>query len=65
MNPHVVVMAGDALGAADPASMVSSVTSMASTMLTTITGDPVLSIPVGVALAGMVVGLVWRMFRRH
>ena len=65
MNPHVVVMAGDALGAADPASMVSSVTSMASTMLTTITGDPVLSIPVGVALAGMVVGLVWRLFRRH
>lgn len=65
MNPQVVVMAGDAVGAADPASMVSTVTSMASTMLTTITGDPILSIPVGIALAGMVVGLVWRLFRRH
>ena len=65
MNPHVVVMAGDAVGAADPASMVSTVTSMASTMLSTITGDSILSIPVGIALAGMVVGLVWRLFRRH
>lgn len=65
MNPQVVVMAGDAVGAADPASMVSTVTSMASTMLTTITGDSILSIPVGIALAGMVVGLVWRLFRRH
>lgn len=65
MNPQVVVMAGDAVGAADPASMVSTVTSMASTMLTTITGNSILSIPVGIALAGMVVGLVWRLFRRH
>jgi len=65
MNPQVVVMAGDAVVAADPASMVSTVTSMASTMLTTITGDSILSIPVGIALAGMVVGLVWRLFRRH
>ena len=65
MNPQVVVMAGEAVGAADPASMVSTVTSMASTMLTTITGDPVLSVPVGIALAGMVVGLVWRMFRKY
>lgn len=65
MNPQVVVMAGDAVGAADPASMVSTVTSMASTMLSTITGDSILSIPVGIALAGMVVGLVWRLFRRH
>ena len=65
MNPQVVVMAGDAVGAADPASMVSNVTSMASTMLTTITGNSILSIPVGIALAGMVVGLVWRLFRRH
>ena len=65
MNPQVVVMAGDAVGAADPASMVCTVTSMASTMLTTITGHPILSIPVGVSIAGMVVGLVWRLFRRH
>ena len=65
MNPQVVVMAGDAVGAADPASMVSTVTSMASTMLTTITGNSILSIPVGIAPAGMVVGLVWRLFRRH
>lgn len=65
MNPQVVVMAGDAVVAADPASMVSTVTSMASTMLTTITGNSILSIPVGIALAGMVVGLVWRLFRRH
>lgn len=65
MNPQVVVMAGDGVGVADPASMVSTVTNMASTMLTTITGNPILSIPVGIALAGMVVGLVWRLFRRH
>ncbi len=65
MNPQVVVMAGDAVSVADPASMVSTVTSMASTMLTTITGNSILSIPVGIAIAGMVVGLVWRLFRRH
>lgn len=61
----MVVAGAEAAGAADAATMVSSVTSMASTMLTTITGDPILSIPVGIALAGMVVGLVWRLFRRH
>lgn len=61
-----MVLAGaEAAGAADAPTMVTTVTSMASTMLTTITGDPVLSIPVGIALAGMVVGLVWRLFRRH
>lgn len=61
-----MVLAGaEAAGAADAATMVTTVTSMASTMLTTITGDPVLSIPVGIALAGMVVGLVWHLFRRH
>ena len=65
MNPQVVVMAGDAVSVADPASMVSTVTSMASTMLTTITGNSILSIPVGISIAGMVVGLVWRLFRRH
>lgn len=65
MNPQVVVMAGDAVVAADSASMVSTVTSMASTMLTTITGNSILSIPVGISIAGMVVGLVWRLFRRH
>lgn len=65
MNPQVVVMAGDAVVAADPASMVSTVTSMASTMLTTITGNSILSIPVGISIAGMVVGLVWKLFRRH
>lgn len=61
-----MVLAGaEAAGAVDSATMVTTVTSMASTMLTTITGDPVLSVPVGIALAGMVVGLVWRLFRKH
>lgn len=61
-----MVLAGaEAAGAVDAATMVTTVTSMASTMLTTITGDPVLSVPVGIALAGMVVGLVWRLFRKH
>lgn len=64
MVPMVSVGA-EAAGAVDVASMVTTVTSMASTMLTTITGDPVLSVPVGIALSGMVVGLVWRMFRKH
>ena len=65
MNPSVVVMDGDAVSGADAASMVSTVTDMAGTMLNTITANPILSIPVGCAIAGMVVGLVWRMFRRH
>ena len=61
-----MVLAGaEAAGAVDAATMVTTVTSMASTMLTTITGDPGLSVPVGIALAGMVVGLVWRLFRKH
>ncbi len=47
------------------ASLVTNVTSMAGTMLTTITGNPILSVPVGISIAGMVVGLVWRMFRKH
>ena len=47
------------------ASLVSNVTNMAGTMLTTITSNPILSIPVGISIAGMVVGLVWRMFRKH
>lgn len=61
----MVVAGAETAGAADAATMVTTVTSMASTMLTTITGDPILSIPVGIGLAGMVVGLVWRLFRRH
>ena len=55
----------EAVGAADAATMVTTVTSMASTMLATITGDSILSIPIGIGIAGMVVGLVWKMFRRH
>lgn len=47
------------------ASLVTNVTSMAGTMLTTITSNPILSIPVGISISGMVVGLVWRMFRKH
>lgn len=54
-----------ALAEGSASTLVTTVTSMAGTMLETIAGNAILSIPIGISVAGMVVGLVWRMFRKH
>lgn len=50
---------------ADAASLVTTVTGMAGTMLSTMASNPILGIFVGVPIAGVVVSLVGRLMRRH
>lgn len=57
----VVAMAGDVVGTATAASLVTTVTDMAGTMLTTIADNPML----GVSIAGAIIGLVGKLMRRH
>ena len=61
----VVAMAGDAVGTATAASLVTTVTDMAGTMLTTIADNPMLGVLIGVSIAGAVIGLVGKLMRRH
>jgi len=61
----VVAMAGDAAGTATAASLVTTVTDMAGTMLTTIADNPMLGVFIGVPIAGAVIGLVGKLMRRH
>ena len=61
----VVAMAGDAVGTATAASLVTTVTDMAGTMLTTIADNPMLGVFIGVPIAGAVIGLVGKRMRRH
>lgn len=61
----VVAMAGDAVGTATAASLVTTVTDMAGTMLTTIANNPMLGVFIGVPIAGAVIGLVGKLMRRH
>jgi len=61
----VVAMAGDAVGTAPAASLVTTVTDMAGTMLTTIADNPMLGVFIGVSIAGAVIGLVGKLMRRH
>jgi hypothetical protein len=61
----VVAMAGDAAGTATAASLVTTVTDMAGTMLTTMADNPMLGVFIGVPIAGVVIGLVGRLMRRH
>ncbi len=61
----VVAMAGDAVGTATAASLVTTVTDMAGTMLTTIADNPMLGVFIGVSIAGAVIGLVGKLMRRH
>ena len=49
----VVAMAGDAVGTATAASLVTTVTDMAGTMLTTIADNPMLGVFIGVPIAGV------------
>lgn len=61
----VVVMAGDAVGTATAASLVTTVTDMAGTMLTTMADNPMLGVFIGVPIAGVVIGLVGRLMKRR
>lgn len=61
----VVAMAGDAAGTATAASLVTTVTDMAGTMLTTMADNPMLGVFIGVPIAGAVIGLVGKLMRRH
>lgn len=61
----VVAMAGDAAGTATAASLVTTVTDMAGTMLTTIADNPMLGVFIGVPIAGAIIGLVGKLMRRH
>lgn len=61
----VVAMAGDAVGTATAASLVTTVTDMAGTMLTTIADNSMLGVFIGVPIAGAIIGLVGKLMRRH
>lgn len=61
----VVAMAGDAVGTATAASLVTTVTDMAGTMLTTMADNPLLGVFIGVSIAGAVIGLVGRLMKRR
>lgn len=58
-------MAGDVVGTATAASLVTTVTDMAGTMLTTIADNPMLGVFIGVPIAGAIIGLVGKLMRRH
>lgn len=61
----VVAMAGDAVGTATAASLVTTVTDMAGTMLTTMADNPLLGVFIGIPIAGVVIGLVGRLMKRR
>ena len=61
----VVAMAGDAVGTATAASLVTTVTDMAGTMLTTMADNPLLGVFIAVPIAGSVIVLVGKLMRRH
>lgn len=52
-------------GTATAASLVTSVTSMAGDMLTTMADNPLLGALIGIPIAGAVVGLVGRLMHRR
>ena len=59
-----MVMLG-AEGGADAATLVSTVTDMAGTMLTTMADNPLLGVFIAVPIAGAVIGLVSRLMKRR
>ena len=59
-----MVMLG-AEGGADAATLVSTVTDMAGTMLTTMAANPILGIFIAVPIADAVIVLVGKLMRRH
>ena len=60
-----MVLAGAEAGTATAASLVTTVTDMAGSMLTTMADNPLLGVFIGIPIAGAVVGLVGRLMRRH
>lgn len=58
-----MVLAGE--GTVTAASLVTTVTDMAGTMLTTMAENPMLCVFIGVPIAGVVIGLVGKLMRRH
>lgn len=60
MNPQVI---GE--GTATAATLVTTVTDMAGTMLTTMADNPLLGVFIGVPIAGAIIGLVGRLMKRR
>ena len=58
-----MVLAGE--GTATAATLVTTVTDMAGTMLTTMANHPLLGVFIGVPIAGVVIGLVSRLMKRR
>ena len=58
-----MVLAGE--GTATAASLVTTVTDMAGTMLTTMADHPMLGVFIGIPIAGAVIGLVGRLMHRR
>lgn len=58
-----MVLAGE--GTATAATLVTTVTDMAGTMLTTIADNPLLGVFIGIPIAGAVIGLVGRLMKRR
>ena len=58
-----MVLAGE--GTATAASLVTTVTDMAGSMLTTMADNPLLGVFIGIPIAGAVVGLVGRLMHRR
>ena len=59
-----MVMLG-AEGGADAATLVTTVTDMAGSMLTTMASNPFLGVMIAVPIAGAVIALVGKLMRRH
>lgn len=58
-----MVLAGE--GTATAATLVTTVTDMAGTMLTTMADNPLLGVFIGIPIAGAVIGLVGRLMKRR
>ena len=58
-----MVLAGE--GTATAASLVTTVTDMAGTMLTTMADNPLLGVFIGIPIAGAVIALVGRLMHRR
>lgn len=58
-----MALAGE--GTATAATLVTTVTDMAGTMLTTMADHPMLGVFIAVPIAGAVIGLVGKLMRRH
>lgn len=58
-----MVLAGE--GTATAATLVTTVTDMAGTMLTTMADNPLLGVFIGIPIAGAVIGLVGRLMHRR